>query len=146
MTIRLCTREELPRVLEMSDAFVAEGCCNGMVRDDLEYLEKYDIFIALDGEAAVGYAYGQADTAEKTRGNTRRGERYFDVEEIYVRPAYRSTGCGRALFEALETHARTLGCESVQLVAVAKDYGRLLHFYVDLLGMEFWNAFLTKRL
>lgn len=146
MIIRLCTREELPLVLAMSDALVAEGCCNGMVRDTIEYLEKYDIYIAFEGETAVGYAYGQADTAQKSRGQTQKGERYFDVEEIYVRPEYRSAGYGRALFAALEAHARAQGCESVQLAAVAKDYGRLLHFYVDELGMEFWNAFLTKRL
>ena len=146
MEIRLCTAEELPLVLEMSDAFVAENCCNGMVRDDLEYLKKYEIFIAWEGETPIGYAYGAADTAEKKAGQTQRGERYFDIEEIYVRPAYRSTGCGKALFAALEAQAREKGCLSIQLVAVAKEYTRLLHFYIDLLGMEFWNAILTKRL
>lgn len=146
MEIRICMPEELPLVLEMSDAFVAENCCNGMVRDDLEYLQKYEIHIAFEGETAIGYAYGAPATAERTQGQTQKGERYFDVEEIYVRPEYRSTGCGKALFAALEARARELGCESMQLVAVAKDYARLLHFYVDLLGMEFWNAFLTKRL
>lgn len=146
MTIRLCTREELPLVLAMSDAFVAEGCCNGMVPDTLSELEKYEIYIALDGETPVGYAYGQAETAQRTRGQTQKDERYFEVEQIYVCPQYRAAGCGRALFETLENHARALGCQSMQLAAVSKDYKRLLHFYVDLLGMEFWNAFLTKRL
>lgn len=146
MTIRLCTREELPLVLTMSDAFVAEGCCNGMVPDTLSELEKYEIYIALDGETPVGYAYGQAETAQRTRGQTQKDERCFDVEQIYVCPQYRAAGCGRALFETLENHARALGCQSMQLAAVSKDYKRLLHFYVDLLGMEFWNAFLTKRL
>ena len=145
MEIRRCTTEELPLVLEMSDAFVAENCCNGMVRDDLEYLQKYEILIAWNGKTPIGYAYGAVDTAEKHVGQTQKGERYFDIEEIYVRPEYRGTGCGKALFAALEAQAREKGCQSIQLVAVAKDYKRLLHFYIDLLGMEFWNAFLTKR-
>ncbi len=32
------------------------------------------------------------------------------LEDLFVRPAYRGRGVGRALLEALEQHARTLGC------------------------------------
>jgi hypothetical protein len=77
MIVRPCREEELPLVLEMSDAWVEEGCCNGMERDDLEYLKQFEIFLALEDERPVGYAYGRARTAQKKQRRDAKGRTLF---------------------------------------------------------------------
>lgn len=146
MEIRLCKKEELPLVLEMSNDFLAENCCNGLVPDTLEELSKYEIYLAVRDGEILGYAYGQAATASRDRGPVRAGEMTYSVEIIYCRPACRSMGVGRLLFQRLEDRARELGCASLQLAAVSKSWQKLLHFYIDELGMEFWSAVLLKKL
>lgn len=84
----------------------------------------------------IGYAYG----------NKKQKEKYYYVEEIYVQPKFRSLGCGAKLFMKLKEEAEEMGCSSLRLNAVSKDYKRLLHFYIDEMGMEFWSAFLTMKL
>lgn len=146
MEIRLCKSNELSLVLSMSGDFLAENCCNGLVPDTLEELEKYEIYLALQNGEVVGYAYGQAETATRNRGPVKAGERSFSIEIIYIKPAFRSMGVGRLLFQALESQAKELGCTSLQLAAVSKSWQKLLHFYIDELGMEFWSAILLKKL
>ena len=79
MIVRPCREEELPLVLEMSDAWVEEGCCNGMERDDLEYLKQFEIFLALEDERPVGYAYGRARTAQKKTAARRKRANSFST-------------------------------------------------------------------
>lgn len=146
MEIRLCRPDELPIVLAMSGDFLAENCCNGLVPDTLEELSQYDIYLASQDDQVVGYAYGQTETATRNRGPVKAGERSFSIEIIYIKPAFRNMGVGRLLFQALESQARESDCTSLQLAAVSKSWQKLLHFYIDELGMEFWSAILLKKL
>ncbi len=143
--IRPCQPQELPLVLSMSDALVAEGCCNGMVNDTLDDLAKENILVAVQGGQIIGYAYGRVAQAQRNRGRVRKGEAVFDIEEVYVRPDHRKEGVGKLLCEALLAQGRAAGCHAAQLVAVNKDYAALLRFY-EQMGMEFWCATMTMPL
>ena len=66
------------------------------------------------------------------------------MEEIYVVPEYRCRGIGTELFEYLENNALD-GAEYIMLSTATKNWRAILHFYIDELGMEFWNARLFKR-
>lgn len=143
--IRRCQPEELPQVLSLSDALVAEGCCNGMVNDTLAYLAKEHILVAAQGGQIIGYGYGRVDQAQRNMGHVRKGEAVFDIEEIYVRPDHRKEGVGRRLCEALLAQGRAAGCHAAQLSAVNQDYVPLLRFY-EQMGMEFWCATMTMQL
>ena len=61
-------------------------------------------------------------------------------------PARRSEGIGRRLFALAEESARKAGLRQLMLSTATKDWKRVLRFYLDELGMEFWNARLFKRL
>lgn len=146
MLIRKCEPRELEAVKRMSDDLVNENCLNGMAYDTVEYLSKYDIIVAdIDGELA-GYGYGEIEIAEKEVSYIRKGERKFVIEEIYIKPAYRDSGVGGRLFEALSETAKASGCALIELYAASKDYQKLLRFYVEKLGMDFWSAHLIKRI
>lgn len=147
MNIRLCTKEELPLIVAMSEDFAAEGCCNGIIADTVEDLAAYDeLYVAEEDGKLMGYAYGKAETANRKRWFILPGNKNFYVEIIYVKPEYRCLGLGRKLYQKLEDRARELGCNTVEVIAVSKSYQKLLHLYIDELGMEFFSAHLMKKL
>lgn len=71
---------------------------------------------------------------------------YFEIEELYVVPSCRNEGIGRALFLFAEQAVREAGIEFIMLSTATKNYKRILHFYIDELGMDFWSARLFKKL
>jgi len=74
------------------------------------------------------------------------GTPYFEVDEIYVVPENRGRGVGSALYRFIEEAAQKEGMEYVMLTTATKDFRRILHFYIDEMGMEFWSARLFKKI
>ena len=74
------------------------------------------------------------------------GTPFFEIEELYVVPGHRSEGIGRALFCFAEQAVKAAGIEFIMLSTATKNYKRILHFYIDELGMDFWSARLFKKL
>lgn len=93
----------------------------------------------------MGYAFGHPYIKEKKTDSVPVGSRCFDVDELYVLPAYRSQGIGGRLFQAVEAYAGTQG-DYLTLATSTKDYRRVLHFYAEQNGMDFHSAYLTKKL
>ena len=146
MINRLCTKDELQLIAAMSEDFAAEGCCNGINPETVEELAAYELYVAEEEGKLLGYAYGTAETASRKRFFILPGHKNYYVEIIYVKPEYRSRGLGRQLYQKLEDRAKELGCETVEVIAVSKDYKKLLHLYIEELGLEFFNAHLMKKL
>ena len=71
---------------------------------------------------------------------------YFEIQEIYVHPLYRSRGIGKKLIERLEEELREKGIELMLLSTATKNWRAIMHFYIDEVGMNFWSARLYKRL
>ena len=74
------------------------------------------------------------------------GTPYFEIEELYVVPECRNQGVGRALFQFVEQELKAVGIEYMMLSTATKNYKKILHFYIDELGMDFWSARLFKKL
>ena len=132
------------RLIELSELWAAEGCTHGLVPNGPEDL-KEPLWIALDGETIVGYAFGHYYTPEERTSYILPGSRCFDVDELYVLPERRSEGIGKALYQALREGVRQ-EAEYVTLVTATKDWRRILRFYTDEVGMDFHNAFLIQKL
>ena len=73
------------------------------------------------------------------------GTPYFEVEEIYVIPEERSKGIGSSLFEYAEKAVKN-EAEYIVLSTATRNWKAIFHFYLEELGMEFWNARLFKKL
>ena len=73
------------------------------------------------------------------------GTKYFEVEEIYLCPEFRSKGIGSALFDYMEKQVKG-DAEYVLLSTATKNWKAIFHFYIDELNMDFWNARLYKKI
>ena len=137
------TPEVAAQLIALSAQWVGEDCSNGMVENTAEDLRE-PLCIAKDGERIVGYAFGHSYVQEKRTSYIEPGSRCFEIDELYVLPEYRSQGTGRELFARLRDEAGE--ADYLTLATSTKDYKKVLHFYVDELGMDFHSAFLIQNL
>ena len=139
-------QSQLKEIVKLNHFFVKENCCNGVVADDLEYFSTKQIVIAILNGKIVGYAYGCFEIETKNRAYASVGDKIFYLDEMYVLPKFRKLKLGKKLFNFLQEYARQNGCQLITLNAVSKNYKSLLKFYIENLNMEFWSAFLIKKL
>ena len=137
----------LPVLLALSVDWEREESCRGYRRNTKADLAGRRVWVARDGENIVGYLFGLMEKTEKTSTVLSSDTPYFEVEELYVRPAYRGQGIGRRLFSLAEEAMRQEGtAQCLMLSTATKNWKSILHFYLDELDMTFWNARLFKRL
>lgn len=74
------------------------------------------------------------------------GTTFFEIEELYVTPEHRGEGIGKKLFAYAEQTVQAEGIRYLMLSTATKNCKRILHFYLDELGMDFWSARLYKKL
>lgn len=135
----------LSSLILLSKDWEIENSTYGYRENAKEDIEGRRIFVCEDDENIIGYLFG---IGEKTKHKTSfigEGEDYFEVEELYVKPEYRNQGVGRKLFNFAQSKIeKDYSC--IMLSTATKNYKSILHFYIDELGMEFWNARLFKKL
>ena len=137
--------EELLEVLiRLSVDWEAENSCHGYRRNERADIEGNRIFLAKDSEDVIGYLFGHLEIPERSTSIMPSGTPVFEVEEIYVRPADRSKGIGKMLFSYAEAAVQH-DVDYIMLSTATKNWKAILHFYMDELGMEFWNARLFKK-
>ena len=71
------------------------------------------IFVAVEGDAVLGYGFCQIHTYEKDPVMTDRTELYLD--DLCVDQTTRGKGVGKALYAAIRDYAKQRGCHSVSL-------------------------------
>jgi len=136
----------LEKLIAMSEDWENENSCHGYRKNGREDIEPNRIFLVeRDGEI-VGYLFGNETKAERTSSVIAANTPYFELEEIYVVPTHRSEGVGRALYQFAEEKLKGEGLEYIMLSTATKNWRSILHFYIDELDMEFWNARLFKKL
>lgn len=138
--------DTLGQLIALSGAWEAENNCHGYRQNTADDLMGRLVFAALEGDTIIGYLFGKPEKAAETSSVMAAGTPYFEVEELYVQPEYRSRGLGRKLFGLAEDAARRMGCPFLMLGTATKNHRAILHFYIDEVGMEFWSARLFKKL
>ena len=144
-SIRAAVPEDLPALLALSKEWAEEGITYGYSPTDEKTFSGYRCWVAeMDGET-VGYAGGRAETARRDIEIQKAGDRYFELEELYVRPDCRGKGVGRLLLERVEKDARQDGLAQLMLNAANRDHEPLLRFYLRE-GMSPHSFRMFKRL
>lgn len=138
-------REVIDTLIELSACWEAENSCHGYRKNTEEDIKGNRIFLAREESEILGYLFGHAANAENASSVMPDGTSFFEVEELYIKPEHRSKGVGKALFACAEQKAKEDGAEFVLLSTATKNWKAIFHFYLDELGMEFWNARLFKK-
>lgn len=140
----LCERVA-SELIALSADWEAEDISYGYRKNEYSTLEGKRIFIAEEDGEIIGFLFGSLEKSKNNGAVVPDGADYFEVNEIYVKSAYRSQGVGSALFHYMEEQVRPEAAY-LMLGTATKDFRAILHFYIDELGMEFWSAALFKKL
>ncbi len=139
------TEETLAKLISLSKDWEAENSCYGYRANQREDIEGNRIFLALNQGKLIGYLFGSFYKSENMRSIMPEGSSCFEVEELYVIPARRSAGVGKALFEYAENAVRG-EADYITLSTATKNWKAIFHLYLDELDMTFWSARLFKRI
>ena len=142
--VKLC--DSIAReLIALSADWDAENISYGYRKNEYSDLDGERIFVGTENGKVIGYLFGRLEKSKNNGAVVPDGADYFEVDEIYVKPAYRSQGVGAALFRYMEEQVRP-EAEYLMLGTATKNFRAILHFYIDELGMEFWSAALFKKL
>ena len=131
-------------LIRLSADWEAENSCYGYRKNEKADIEGNRIFIAKDSEEVIGYLFGYLEKSERSSSIMADGTPVFEVEELYVKPDYRSKGIGKMLFSCAEKAVQN-DADYIMLSTATKNWRAIFHFYLDELGMEFWSARLFKK-
>lgn len=140
-----CTEPVLSQLIGLSQEWEKEGSIHGYHKNEPDDIEGKRIFAAFRGDRIIGYLFGKMQETEKNSSVMPAGTRCFEIEEIYVQPALRSSGIGSRLFQLAQL-AVTGEAQMLTLSTSTKNYQAILHFYIEQMGMQFWSARLFKPL
>ena len=137
--------ETLACLIGLSRDWESENSTYGYRANQREDIEGNRIFLAKEQDRVIGYLFGHGFKSESMRSIMPEGTPCFEVEELYVIPAFRSRGIGSALFR-FASDAVAAEADYMILSTATKYWRAVFHFYLDELGMEFWSARLFKRI
>ena len=139
------SKENEAVLIELSNDWTEENSCYGYRPNTHEDLSGRLLFTARYQGKMIGYLFGIFETASRTDSIRREGERFFEIEELYILPQYRSLGIGRRLYQACAKRVQR-EADLIMLSTATKDWKKILHFYIEEMGMDFWSARLFQRL
>ena len=139
------TEKIIEQLISFSEDWENENCCYGYSKNNLDDIMGNRVFLAYEGGIIVGYLFGCEKVTDHTTSVYQAGTRYFEIEELYVKPSFRSQGIGKKLFQYVEREVAPKA-DMIMLGTASKNFRAILHFYIDELGMEFWSARLFKKI
>ena len=145
ITIHQARQSDLKRILELSLMWEKEDSCYGYRANTEDALKDRYILAAYDDEL-IAYVFGKEEVQEKQTSVKDKNMHYFEIEELYVHPSYRSRGIGKQLMESLEKELKKKGLKMMVLSTATKNWKAIMHFYIDEIEMNFWSARLYKHL
>ena len=139
------TEEILEQMISLSKDWEEENSCHGYQKNTLDDIDGNRVFIAVEDDIVIGYLFGHKKVTDKTTSVCQADTKYFEIEELYVKPPFRNRGVGKTLFQYVEREVAN-EVDMIMLSTATKNFRAILHFYIDELGMEFWSARLFKKI
>lgn len=139
------SREILKELIRLSAEWESENSCYGYRKNEESDITGNRIFLAEADGGIVGYLFGHPEKSKNAKSIMPENTDYFEIEELYVRPEYRSREIGSSLFRFVEKELSG-HFDFIMLSTATKNWKAILHFYIEELGMDFWSARLYKKL
>ena len=74
------------QLITLSKEWEQENSCYGYHSNNSDDFKDKRIFVATDGELICGYLFGHNSTTEKDTSIYKAGTKYFEIDELYVKP------------------------------------------------------------
>ncbi|QHW31636.1 GNAT family N-acetyltransferase [Paenibacillus rhizovicinus] len=139
LTIRQATQHDLPKVVECSQLWTAENITYGLGPNSEEGLRSSigDYFwIAEVDSDVIGYITGSVHESEGL-AVIAAGERYLEIDEVYVHPEHRSGTIGHQLVDRLLQTAEGNGINRSIVNSASKQWREIVGFY-EKHGFQMW--------
>ena len=146
--IRECTLQDIEDILQLDRQWDQENIAFEFIdvsREefiaDLERFQPY-FLVATSDEEIVGYINGSVRLSQGVAVIPEQ-EQYLEIENIYVKPAFRNRQIGSKLMDRLLEVAAQNGIEKFVVATVSKDMDKVLNFYRRY-GFKLWYVQLVK--
>ena len=145
--VRRATAEDIEAICALYERVAEEGVAWGLVaatREAIrEQLGSFSIVAELKGRI-IGFGAGSVHTSDvRYSAVTPVGDRYLEVDDLFVAPEFRSQGTGRRLLRAVIDAAQAEGIERIHVFSTTKDHDAVLRFYRRH-GFEPWGVQLFR--
>lgn len=137
---------EINELISLSKCWEDESITFGYIENGIDDIIDKRVFIAKEDNSIVGYIFAKDGISKNYHSIMPDGETYFGIEEIYVIPAKRSLGVGKALMDFVKNIAKMEGYKYVFLTTSTKNWNKILDFYVNKCDMTFYCASLVEKL
>ncbi|WP_240041178.1 GNAT family N-acetyltransferase [Paenibacillus ginsengarvi] len=143
MGMEACIRQALPSdvvaVSELSGLWEAEQITYGLAASDegmlADRLGDYFYVSELDG-ILIGYIFGVVHVSEGL-AVIDQGERYLEIEEVYVHPDHRGGRIGHRLVDELLRSSEHNGVTRSVVYSATKQWQKMVGFY-EKFGFQMW--------
>jgi ribosomal protein S18 acetylase RimI-like enzyme len=129
--IRPCIEKDIPLVVDLQQQWRIENITHGFVpatkEDLLERLNNL-FFVAEDTDNDIGFVYGTIHTSDGL-AVIPKGEKYIEIDDIYVHLEHRDKGVGQELIDAILTEAKSRGVERSLIYSATKNWEQVVNFY-----------------
>ena len=94
-------------------------------------LKNSTVFLAFDAKILAGFLVCKVRVAKETNNvhNLVEGEKYVDLDSVYVRKGYRDKGLGTKLLKHFLTEIKRVGYKKIIVSADSVNMSKLVHFY-----------------
>lgn len=133
-------------LIVLSKIWVDEAISYGIVANTKQDFVGKDIYVAYNRKnKIVGYLMCSYFEENKQRPTIPLGSRVCYVDEIYVLKNYRSKGIGSLLFYKMNADIKNK-CDYIEVCTSTKNHKKIMHFYEEVLGLNFWSAMFFKKI
>lgn len=142
----IITNSIMKELIELSKEWKNEAITYGIVANTKQDFVAKDIYVAYNSRnKIIGYLLCSFYDEDNGSSTIPKGSKVCYVDEIYVKKAYRNKGVGTELFNKMNEDI-IVKCDYIKLVTSTKDHKKIIHFYEDILKMNFFSACFFKKI
>lgn len=136
---RKAKEQDLPQVVKLSELWEAENATYGLRANSADLLKPFlgDYFWLAEKQGEIiGYITGSVQESEGL-AVIEKGEKYLEIDEVYVLPDYRNRKVGHTLVDQLLQSAEAGGVTRSLVYSASKQWREIIGFY-EKHGFKMW--------